>query len=314
MGETAMDDVPQSETLGFEHSRRLRRLYEDLAGDFANALSDLLRCSLSVTLDDIDALSCGEWIAGLATPSYFSLLDAAPFGDRWMLDIEPSILYPMIDRLLGGGQENEPPPSRPLTDIEQPLAARIVRLFLRRFCAAWQNAFNLESPAEFEVLQVESRPAELRILPSDERVVIVGFRLEVGESQGMMRMCVPSRAVRRIGAGRRPTTADNAEKMFASGGDSSSFQAEAAGDAERNLSSADGSLAEVRVTLATTPIAVAELDRLQVGDIIVTETDAGSPAVVSIDGRPSHLAMPGVCQGRKAVRLVDSADGVSPAS
>ena len=112
-----------------------------------------------------------------------------------MFDIEPSIVYPMIDRLLGGGHENQPPPSRPLSEIELPLAARITRLFLQQLCLAWKNALDLD--LKLEVLQVESNPRLLRVLPADEMVVLVGFQLRIGDLRGMMRLCLPCRAMRR---------------------------------------------------------------------------------------------------------------------
>ena len=51
----------------------------------------------------------------------------------------------------------------------------------------------------FEVLQVESQPQRLRALPSEEIVAVVGFALTIGDRQGMMRLCVPCRAIRQIG-------------------------------------------------------------------------------------------------------------------
>ncbi len=190
-----------------------------------------------------------------------------------MLDIEPAILYPMIDRLLGG-RGDEPPPGRPLSDIELPLAARIVRLFLGQLQAAWKGVLDLK----FEILQVESNPRLLRVLPSDEMVVVVGFQLTIGDLQGMMRLCLPCRAMQRIGESHRQAPSNcNGE-----------------------------ALVEVAVTLATTPIATHELESLRVGDIIATETAVGSPAVVSIAGQPKFRGEPGVCQGRKAVRLTEA--------
>jgi flagellar motor switch protein FliM len=39
------------------------------------------------------------------------------------------------------------------------------------------------------------------------------------------------------------------------------------------------------------------------GDIIATETEADSPAVVSVAGKPKFLGRPGVCRGRMAIRI-----------
>ena len=102
MGRKAVYDVSRSELLGPGHLRRLRTLDEGLAGDFGVALSDLLRCPVNVRLAGVDQLAYGEFVGGLQTPACFSLVKAEPLADRLMLDVEPAILYPMIDRLLGG--------------------------------------------------------------------------------------------------------------------------------------------------------------------------------------------------------------------
>ena len=45
--------------------------------------------------------------------------------------------------------------------------------------------------------------------------------------------------------------------------------------------------------MATSSIAAGDLRSLRVGDIIATETDAASAAIVSIDGKPKFRAKPG---------------------
>jgi flagellar motor switch protein FliM len=275
MGGEAVYEVSRSELLGPGHLRRLRTLHEGLVDDFAAALSDLLRCPVDVRLAGVDQLAYGQFVGSVDTPACFNVLKAEPLDDRLMLDVEPAILYPMIDRLLGG-RGDEPPPGRPLGDIELPLAARIVRLFLGQLQAAWKSVLNLK----FDILQVESNPRLLRVLPSDEMVVVVGFQLTIGELSGMMRLCLPCRAMQRMGETHRQTPP-----------------------------SCDGeTLVEVAVTLATTPIAAQELESLRVGDIIATETAVGSPVVVSVAGQPRFRGEPGVCQGRKAVRLTEAID------
>ena len=51
-----------------------------------------------------------------------------------MLDIEPPILHPMIDRLLGATAGGGAARAGRLTEIELCLAARIVRMFLEACC------------------------------------------------------------------------------------------------------------------------------------------------------------------------------------
>ena len=193
MGRKATRDVPQSDTLTAGELRLLQTLHEGLPRAFGTSLSTVLRNPVEVSLAGVDQLAYGKFVHGLEDPSYFNVLKAEPLGDRLMLDVELAILYPMLDRLLGG-HGDDPPPRRPPTDIELPLAGRIVRLFLKDLHEAWQGVL----PLRFEVLQVGSHPRLLRVLPSDETVVLVSFALTIGNRQGMMRLCLPCRAIRQI--------------------------------------------------------------------------------------------------------------------
>ncbi|MBN1393836.1 MAG: flagellar motor switch protein FliM [Pirellulales bacterium] len=278
------DNSPRSQTLGCECLRALRESNKKAADECGAALADCLRCPVEVEIASIDQLAYGDFLNKLPRASCYNLLRAAPADGPLLLDVELSILYPMIDRMLGGGCDDDPPPRRPLSEIELPLAARLVRLFLDRLSRAWNGAGDWE----FEVTEVESNPRLLRALPSDESVVSIDFRLTVGQRRGMARLCVPYRTAARLSAG----------NCAAPPRDGTPGAQPPEGAARK-----DDSTIELRVTLAVAPIASAELATLRVGDIIATEVDAGSPALVSFPGGPKFLAKPAVCAGRNVVRI-----------
>jgi flagellar motor switch protein FliM len=285
MGQGTVYDLQSRQRADPRHLRRLRALNEGLARAFGAALSSLLRTPADVSLTGIDQLAYGQFISSVAPPACFYLLKADPLADLLMLDIEPSILQVMIDRLLGGGGNDGSPLGRPLTEIDLCLAARIVRLFLQECCGVWKSALDLK----LDIQQMESNPRLLRVLPADETVILVGFELAVGELRGMMRLCMPGRAIAQVGD---KLSADNPTST---------------------IPHTDPSpLAEVKVILADTQIAADELADLRVGDIVATETGVDSPAIVSIDGAAEFRAKPGVYQGRKAARLTEAIE--SPAA
>ena len=289
MGQGTVHDFQGQSRISPRHVQRLRTLHERLARDFSAALAELLRTGADVSVTSVDQIAYGRFLDDLRMPTCFYLLNADPLADRFMLDVEPSILYAMIDRLLGGAGHDEPLLDRPLTDVEVRLAARIVRLFLRQCRTAWRTVIRLQ----LDVLQVESNPRPLRVLPADEMVILIAFELVIGQRSGMMRLCLPCRAVERFGDAL--LSASLTENSTA---------------AERPV---DDSLAEVNVTLAETRINVDELADLHIGDVILTETPADSPATVAIEGIARFHAKPGAYQGRKAVHLTGPIDNPAPA-
>ncbi len=69
---------------------------------------------------------------------------------------------------------------RPLTEIELRLVSRITGLFLEELRHAWENVLELK----LTVLQVESNPQLVQIVPPNEVVVVISFELTIGDLRG----------------------------------------------------------------------------------------------------------------------------------
>ncbi len=283
-------DFKRPERVGKEQMRALQTLHEGFGRNFAAGLSAMLRSMVEVKLTSVDQLTYSEFIFSLENPTCFNLLKAPPLEGNIILDINPAVLYPIIDRLLGGGREVGPTARRPLTEIELLLVKRVTNLFLRELKKAWANVVDLEP----EVERVESNPQLVAIVPPNEVVVVVSFELTLGDVRGMINLCIPYNALERISNkltanswvayGRREATPETIEQL---------------GHSVRTAP------VQVRVRLAKTRITARELIGLRVGDIITTEKDVHSPLIVAVEGVPKFWASPGVFKGRKAIRIIE---------
>ncbi len=284
-------DFKRPERVGKEQMRALQTLHEGFGRNFGAALSGLLRSIVEVKLTSVDQLTYSEFVFSLENPTCFNLVSAEPLEGNLILDINPSILYPIIDRLLGGGREAGPPARRPLTEIELRLVSRITRLFLEELRRAWENVLDLKLAVE----RVESNPQLVQIVPPNEVVVLISFELTIGDVRGMMNLCIPFNSIERIGGklssnswvtySRRPASPESIEMM-----------------SER----LKGSIVELVVQLAETRISMGDLVELRVGDIITTEKDIRSPLQVCVQGRVKFGAQPGALKGRKAIQVLEA--------
>lgn len=281
-------DFKRPERVGKDQMRALQTLHEGFGRNFGAALSALLRSIVEVKLTSVDQLTYSEFVFSLENPTCFNLLKADPLEGNLILDINPSILYPIIDRLLGGGREAGPMARRPLTEIELRLVARITGLFLDELRRAWENIVALE----LGVVRVESNPQLIQIVPPNEVVVLISFELTLGDVRGMMNLCIPFNAIERISGklssnswvsyGRRESTPETIA-LIGQG--------------------LKGSSVEVVVRLAETKITASDLIGLRVNDIITTEKDIRSPLVVSVEGVPKFHCSPGLYKAQKAFRV-----------
>jgi flagellar motor switch protein FliM len=283
-------DFKRPERVGKEQMRALQTMHEGFGRNFGAALSALLRTIVEVKLTSVDQLTYSEFVFSLENPTCFNLINAPPLEGKLILDINLSLLYPIIDRLLGGSSEAAIPVRRPLTEIEMRLVSRITDLFLAEMQHAWENVLELK----LSVDRVESNPQLVQIVPPNEVVVLISFEVTLGDVLGMANLCITYNSIERISGqltsnswvayGKKPPTSQSIQQISGQ---------------------LTGSLVEVVVDLAETHIATSDLLELQVGDIITTEKDVKQPLVVSIEGRPKFHADPGVLKGRKAVQVAE---------
>ncbi len=282
-------DFKRPERVGKEQMRALQTMHEAFGRNFGAALSALLRTIVELKLTSVDQLTYSEFVFSLENPTCFNLINAAPLEGQLILDINLSLLFPIIDRLLGGGSDSTPPARRPLTEIELRLVSRITDLFCKEMKQAWENVLELN----LSIDHVESNPQLVQIVPPNEVVVLISFELTIGDARGMMNLCVPFNSIERISAqlssnswvsyGKKLATPENIRRIG---------------------SQLSGAVVEVVVDLAETNISTSDLISLRVGDIIATEKDIGRPLIVSVEGRPKFHAKPGAFKGRKAIQVL----------
>jgi flagellar motor switch protein FliM len=282
-------DFKRPERVGKEQMRSLQTMHEAFGRNFGASLSALLRTIVEMKLTSVDQLTYSEFVFSLENPTCFNLINAQPLEGQLILDINLSLLFPIIDRLLGGGSDSSTVVRRPLTEIELRLVSRITDLFCKEMRHAWENVLDLN----LSIDRVESNPQLVQIVPPNEVVVLISFELSIGDSRGMMNFCIPFNAIERISGrlssnswvsyGKKMATPENIKRVSG------------------QLSDA---LVEVVVDLADTNISTSDLISLKVGDIIATEKDVERPLVVSIEGQPKFHAKAGAFKGRKAIQVV----------
>jgi len=284
-------DFKRPERVGKEQMRALQFLHEGFGRSFGAAMSALLRTIIEVRLTSVDQLTYSEFVFSLENPTCFNLLRAHPLDGNIILDLNPSILYPIIDRLLGGGKSAGPPARRPLTEIELLLVARITAIFTQELEKAWKNVLELELSVE----RVESNPQLVQVVPPNEVVVLISFELTLGEIRGMMNLCIPFNSIERISS-----------KLTANSWVGYSRKGATPESIETISQRLDGSRVQLVVTLAESSVSTADLIGLRVGDVITTEKDVHSPLRVDIEGVEKFGASPGTFKGKSAIQVLDA--------
>jgi flagellar motor switch protein FliM len=282
-------DFKRPERISKDQMRALRTLHEGFARNFGAFLTGFLRTIVEVRVAAADQLTYAEFIASLPNPTSFNLINAPELDGQLCMEISPLIIYPIIDRLLGGSNDDVFIPQRPMTLIE----TRLVKRILNQGMAALKEAWETVRDINFTLGEMESNPHIVQIVPPNEVVVVIGFELKLGSRAGTMSLCIPFAVVESL------MQNISAENWFQAG-------RRRTGDEWTRLIA--GQLADARLEitalLAETTITVADLRDLEVGDLIMTEKLAASPVSVRVGGVPKFLAQVGRHKGSRAVRIV----------
>ena len=287
-GDVSLYDFKRPERVSKDQMRALEALHEGFGRNFGAALSGYLRTIIEVSVAHIEQLTYSEFIHSLPNPTCFNLLKAEQLDGQLCLEISPLIIYPIIDRLLGGSNADLFIPQRPLTQIEQRLVQRITDRATHHLSEAWSNL----TPVTFSVQDFESNPRLVQIVPPNETVVVIGFELKMGNRTGTMSLCIPYNVIEPIMG---VLAAQNWFSYQRKGGQDDHLR-----KLTKNVSNAP---VEARVFLAQTTMTFDDLLSLQVGDVITTEKDQVRDVLVQVEGKNKFLAQLGQYRGNRAIKI-----------
>jgi flagellar motor switch protein FliM len=279
-------DFRHPERVSKDQMRSLEQLYEGFARNFGAALSGFLRTITELRVTSIEQVAYSEYIHGLPNPTSFNLISCRPLNGLMCLEISPMIIYPIIDRLLGGSNDDLFIPERPLSQIEQRLVTKITDRALEAIDEAWGNILPMKSVLE----QIESNPQLAQIVPPNEVVIVIGFEMKMDGRTGTMSKSIPFNVIEPV-----------VDKLSSQGWyDSGQRRPDVRQAVADKLARAP---LETSAILAETTMTMSDLVGMALGDLIVTEKASEKPVVLSVEGRKKFLANLGQYKGKRALKI-----------
>ncbi len=283
-------DFKRPERVSKDQMRSLQTLHEAFARNFGASLSGFLRTIVEVKVATCEQMTYSEFISGLPNPTSFNLVNASGLEGQICLEISPLIIYPIIDRLLGGTSQDLFIPQRPMTLIEQRLISNVTSRGLTALSEAWSTV----RPLAFTIVATESNPQLVQIVPPNEVVIVIGFELKMTSRAGTMNLCIPYNVI-------EPLMEELSSQSWFSAAKSQRVP-----EVEKQISRTLGRAGlRVAAMLAETTITLHDLLVLAPGDVITTDRAASSPIVVSVEGERKFTAQVGQCRGQRAVRIAN---------
>ena len=262
--------------------RSLHFIHDRFARNVSSSLSAYLRTIVEVSLQDIAQLSYTDFLTTISDPTCYAAISLKPLDGLGAVEINPSLAFAMIDRLLGGiGRPIANP--RPMTEIEQTIIQGVLKLLVDNLCESWKPVYAIE----FDVTATETNPHMMQITAPNEMVIHFQFEVRMREMLQKLHLAIPTHVLDPI------IHIFNQEEYSTRKviRDATLVQALR--------------LIPVNVSISTgdTPFPMQSLLSLQVGDTIVLDQRLEAPVTIKIAGKSKLYAKAHLDSSRKAFAI-----------
>jgi flagellar motor switch protein FliM len=187
-------DFRRPDRIAKDQLRAIHLLHENFARSLASSLSAYLRAYVAVNLISVEQLAFMEFTQVLPSPTSMVSLSMKPYDGSALMEMNPSLVFPILEMLMGGTGVGAVKPDREITEIEQSILDGLLRIILNDLRTAWQGVAALD----FAIESHETEPQLLQILAPNEAVVAISMEIRIGELTGMMNMGIPSITVKML--------------------------------------------------------------------------------------------------------------------
>jgi flagellar motor switch protein FliM len=279
-------DFKRPNRVSKEQLRSVRAIHDKMARSLASDISSLMRSIVEIQLHSVDQMTYGEFLMSLPSPTSFNVFSLKPLDGKGVIELNPSIVFPMIDRLLGGGGAPFET-TREFTDIELNLLDQILKVVTQNMKEVWSPIMDMYPIIEAK----ESSPNVVQIVAQNEIVIMVIMEIIIGQTSGMMNICYPVITIESL----LPRLA-NRDLMLN----------ETSGRKSRNKelrALLRGAKIELEAVLGYAELNMKQVLDLEVGDIIKLNRPADDTVIVKVDGREKFIAEFGVRRYRRSIKI-----------
>jgi flagellar motor switch protein FliM len=281
-------DFKRPNRVSKEQLRAIRGIHDKMARNLASEMSATLRSIIEIHLQAVDQMTYGEFLMSLPSPTSFNVFSIRPLDGSAILEINPSIVFPMIDRLLGGKGDSYDT-ERELSDIELTLLDNVLKVIMSKLKESWGPIVEMIPLIESK----ESSPNVIQIVAQNEIVIMVVLEITIGETSGMINLAYPVIYLESI-----LSRLASKDIMI---GERSAKKSRAA-ELKELLKRAD---IVNEAILGTTSLTIKKILDLEVGDVIKLNTPESNEAIITIDKKELFKAEMGIHNYHKTMKIIE---------
>jgi flagellar motor switch protein FliM len=177
-----LDRIPKSQlsVIHFLHEAFVRTLI--------SSLSVYLRSFVSGSLVSVEQQPFADFVDALQSPTCIVYLTMQPYEGHSLVEINHSLLAPILDHVLGGNGKIKTELNREITDVEEAMLESFFRIIAHDLIEAWRALVSIN----FAVDSLERKPQLSKRIARNEAVVAISIELHVSDTVGMINLAIPS--------------------------------------------------------------------------------------------------------------------------
>jgi len=283
-------DFRRPDRVSKEQLRSIKNLHDKFSRNFSSNLSSFLRTITDISLVSVDQMTYGEFLMSLPDPTSFNIISMIPLQGNAVLEINPSLIFPIVDKLLGGAglplfQVRE------LTQLEMTIIDGIISLILKDLEEVWKQVVpNVRLKKELS----ENSPHVIQIVAQNEVVVLIVFEVKFGEATGMMNLCLPALVLEPI----LGKISSQDWLIGAKKGRSGEYEL-------RILELLETIPVKCSVELGHTQLSMKEILELQEGDTVILNKKSTQPINMYVGNRNKFSGTIGIMGIKKAIKIMN---------
>lgn len=273
--------------------RSLTRIHENFARLLTTYFSAQLRTYVHIEVASADQIPFEEFIRSIPNMTLINIFEVSPLEGNILMEVNPNIAYTMLD-LLMGGEGNTPSKVTNLTEIETKIMMNLFEKSFDNLREAWAGIIDIDP----YLSEMESNPQFLQMISPNETVVVISFNIVIGETSGMINICIPHIVLEPI--------VPNLSVRYWMQTDKKEPTPEQSIALEKRLKKAP---LQVVAELGHGKMSIQDFLYLEVGDVISLDSKIDDPLVVRVGGVPKFTAQPGHLKSWMAMQIIETLTG-----
>lgn len=269
--------------------RGIFRIHENYARLLTTFFSGQLRTYVNISVASVDQVPYEEFIRSIPKMTVLNLYSVEPLEGRMLMEVNPNIAYSLLDRILGG-KGNSVKQVDSLTEIETLLMSQLFEKSLVSLKEAWSSIVEIEPILE----EFEVNPQFLQMVSPNETVVVVSLNTEIGDTSGMINICIPHIVLEPI--------IPNLSVHYWMQTSDKERDPEAYERISENIQHAD---IEAKAILGETTINIESFLKLHTNDVIRLKQSIEQPLQLRINDEPKFYVQPGKSKKHVAVQVLE---------